>query len=698
MSVKLSCLAGAGWQFFDNNGVPLAGGLIYTYAAGTTTPQATYTSVSGAVANPNPIVLDAAGRVDGEIWLTEGVAYKFILKTATDVLLGTYDDISGINDFGDIFAEFANTSDVALGDALIGFEQSNASGLLPNAVPKTVHDKFQEFVSVDDFIPKGTNTKVTDCTQYFQNAVNYAITLAEELTSGGEYQSSAFITVKLANKAYLLSQTNGVTIPVNTYKANICFEADYGATLIGNLTNIGINFNGGGYKNRFRKILFTKFGTAVKLNTSNNNESMLQVESCQSLGNDIFLDTVSYATSRSTMIDIRDTFCGDTRVFVKHYTDHMTIRDCWMYAKNNSYDAVLYLSGDGNVNLYDNFFIPFGAQISNPQNARWIDFVSDSAQGTSSDRSVKFLNIRGCRCSLESARPFIWTYDDQPAQQPNAISSITIEDSYIGGTGGASVITYKTGYPGSVNLKNCKVLSSYNIVGVDASNSTYPRPSTAIGSSYSVTNHVIMVDEATRLSQNNVYTTNLGDLIDPKLMPFYYDTTTQTSKYKTTFPWQVPSDYRMAAVEASAGNVKVEFPIFFDFNPAVPNRDICSFILVTVSDAQVGGASGVYRAQATSLVTVVGLYSAPNDVKKLIVTTLQDAKGGINGTQSAVPAIFWGSGNTGSDTVVYTGAGNPEEAITVVWPGSNAAVCWAYLVPLSGIRPNQPSLKQYDNW
>lgn len=44
MGVSLSMYAGAGAQFFDNNGNPLAGGLIYTYAAGTTTPAATYTS------------------------------------------------------------------------------------------------------------------------------------------------------------------------------------------------------------------------------------------------------------------------------------------------------------------------------------------------------------------------------------------------------------------------------------------------------------------------------------------------------------------------------------------------------------------------------------------------------------------------------------------------------------------------------
>ena len=35
MTVAISYFAGAGWQFFDNNGIPLAGGLIYTYAAGT---------------------------------------------------------------------------------------------------------------------------------------------------------------------------------------------------------------------------------------------------------------------------------------------------------------------------------------------------------------------------------------------------------------------------------------------------------------------------------------------------------------------------------------------------------------------------------------------------------------------------------------------------------------------------------------
>ena len=103
----LSPLGGAGAQFFNNNGVPLAGGFIFTYAAGTNTPQATYTTIAGTIAHSNPIVLDSAGRVPtGEIWLSVGQAYKFVIKDSANVLLGTYDNISGIN--GGLFSRIAN--------------------------------------------------------------------------------------------------------------------------------------------------------------------------------------------------------------------------------------------------------------------------------------------------------------------------------------------------------------------------------------------------------------------------------------------------------------------------------------------------------------------------------------------------------------------------------------------------------------
>lgn len=95
--VYLSAFAGAGAQFFDNNGIILTGGKISTYTAGTTTPAVTYTSSLGVTPHTNPIILDSAGRVPGgEIWLPIASAYKFVVETSTNVLIGDYDNIGTV--------------------------------------------------------------------------------------------------------------------------------------------------------------------------------------------------------------------------------------------------------------------------------------------------------------------------------------------------------------------------------------------------------------------------------------------------------------------------------------------------------------------------------------------------------------------------------------------------------------------------
>ena len=95
MAVNLSPI-GNGFQFFTTTGIPLAGGKIYTYQAGSSTPLATYTDNTGATANANPIVLGTDGRPATEVWLTYGFNYKFILKTADDTTIQTYDNLYGI--------------------------------------------------------------------------------------------------------------------------------------------------------------------------------------------------------------------------------------------------------------------------------------------------------------------------------------------------------------------------------------------------------------------------------------------------------------------------------------------------------------------------------------------------------------------------------------------------------------------------
>jgi hypothetical protein len=93
MATVLLSPVGNGQQFFDNNGLPLSGGLIYTYQAGSSTPSTTYTTNLGSIPNSNPIILDAAGRPPQEIWLEIGFTYKFIIQTSAGVTLQTLDNL-----------------------------------------------------------------------------------------------------------------------------------------------------------------------------------------------------------------------------------------------------------------------------------------------------------------------------------------------------------------------------------------------------------------------------------------------------------------------------------------------------------------------------------------------------------------------------------------------------------------------------
>lgn len=95
---NLSAFAGAGAQFFDDNGSPLVGGKLYSYAAATTTLLTTYTTSAGTVANTNPIILNAGGRTPNEIWQATGILLKFVLYNSVNELIGTYDGIPSIND------------------------------------------------------------------------------------------------------------------------------------------------------------------------------------------------------------------------------------------------------------------------------------------------------------------------------------------------------------------------------------------------------------------------------------------------------------------------------------------------------------------------------------------------------------------------------------------------------------------------
>ena len=162
-------------QFFDANGEPLVGGKLFTYAAGTTTPLATYTDSTGATANTNPVILDSRG--EAAVWCNDS-KYYMELKDSTNVLIWTADNINGSN--GPTLAALA----VSGGSALIGFLQAGTG-----AVARTVQSKLRDTASVTDFGAVGDGT--TNDTPAFNTAFTAELGGMCLIPGTGSYKLSA---------------------------------------------------------------------------------------------------------------------------------------------------------------------------------------------------------------------------------------------------------------------------------------------------------------------------------------------------------------------------------------------------------------------------------------------------------------------------------------------------------------------------
>lgn len=77
----------------DNNGNPLFLGQLFTYEAGTTTPQATYVDSTQTTQNTNPVILNSRGECN--LWLDPSLAYKLVLEDSAGNQIWSVDNISG---------------------------------------------------------------------------------------------------------------------------------------------------------------------------------------------------------------------------------------------------------------------------------------------------------------------------------------------------------------------------------------------------------------------------------------------------------------------------------------------------------------------------------------------------------------------------------------------------------------------------
>ena len=161
---------GGKFREVDANGLPLAGGLLYTYAAGTLTPLATFTDAGGLSSNTNPVVLDSAGRAD--VFLGTA-AYRMILKTALGVTIWDEDNIVAAQaSLASFIASLAGPT----GSASVGYQLTATQSAI-----RLLNLKLSEWVSVTDFknndgtavLGDYNGTTGRDNLTGFQAAINY---------------------------------------------------------------------------------------------------------------------------------------------------------------------------------------------------------------------------------------------------------------------------------------------------------------------------------------------------------------------------------------------------------------------------------------------------------------------------------------------------------------------------------------------
>ena len=127
-------------QFFESNGEPLVGGKLYTYAAGTSSPLATYTDSTGNTANANPVILDSRGEAN--VWLGPS-RYKWVLYDADDVLIWSVDGI------GTSFAAQSTAIVATGGQTIVTVPEYGLGGYLLVTVNGIVQEYGTDYVETD---------------------------------------------------------------------------------------------------------------------------------------------------------------------------------------------------------------------------------------------------------------------------------------------------------------------------------------------------------------------------------------------------------------------------------------------------------------------------------------------------------------------------------------------------------------------
>lgn len=535
MAVNLSPVGGVAAQFFDNSGNVLTGGKIYTYLAGTTTPAITYTTSAGSTPWSNPIVLDASGRVSGsgEIWLTDGIQYKFLLKDSNDVLIATYDNIVGINSN---FVNFTNQQEIQTATAgqtvfnltTMAYQPgTNSLSVFVDGVNQYGPGAQYAYVETDadtitfvsglhvGALVKFTTSSINSSAATDASQVSYTPPFVGSVATNVEDKLAQYVSVKdfgavgdgTTNDAtaiqaaftYASANNRSVFFPKGTYvlgsaitASNLNFYGEKGTVLLKGIGTIGVS-------------AITATNCEISNITFNGNKTNLTGYPGSSLVGSFLVPTdcriydCYFTASESSGIAASsaenvtifnctfDTF-DDHAVYFSTQSKNITVRDCLIGAAGASATAALqFRSGCENI-LVSNVSQDFDAFSG--VNACAFIFVTNNTQSHGDTKNIIVEN-----CVYNTALQF-YLYSQYTA---DSIEDVTIRNCTFTGDGTQPCININhasTTYLYRLRVENCRFYN-YDYLGLASNFAT-------VDNDIVITDSVFTLDNVTSVDIANV--------------------------------------------------------------------------------------------------------------------------------------------------------------------------------------------------
>jgi hypothetical protein len=238
MSVNLSPVGNA-FQFFSNDGLPLAAGKLQTFQAGSTTPLATFTDSSGLIANTNPIILGTSGRPPSTIWLSDGFFYKFVLSDANDVVIQTYDNLYGIVDAQPPAATPIPTGGILLwsgsiGSIPAGYVLCNGNNGTPDLRNRFIVGAGSTYAvdatggSADSILPTHTHGATSTSVVTDPGHIHTLTGRTNSVSDGNATEFGDGTSTGFSNTDSVQNATTGITVATTTTNANAGVSATNG--------------------------------------------------------------------------------------------------------------------------------------------------------------------------------------------------------------------------------------------------------------------------------------------------------------------------------------------------------------------------------------------------------------------------------------------------------------------------------------